>query len=350
MNISLLGYYGKNNIGDDLFVEHLTRYLSKQAVVREINVFCDQKYYVSNSEKVKFILTNKKSILKRLWTLMKSNYVVWGGGTVSLTGKPSSLLKMQQIARLSKSSFGFLGIGLEQISSQLNPDALKLFRKADFLYLRDAFSYEFAKTKLKSPDKCVLGGDLAFLDLSVYQKYIKSQPSQSIGNLSFSGKFWWGDSRAEYYAKFFLEMIEKFEAKIHFLPGHVGIDRNDNLFHHRLKSYLPDGSYEIHEWQRPEEFLSVLSQMDFHIGNRLHSLIVADILGVANMGIGKPNSKIDQYLRKTNTLASLRLVGLMQPLPTSLMESIVQQYRRPDEFIQNESTTAQACLEQIFFR
>src|SRR3712207_6863944 len=48
---------------------------------------------------------------------------------------------------------------------------------------------------------------------------------------------------------------------------------------------------KIYSWKHPEEFIEILSQMDFHIGNRLHSLILADILGVPNIGIGELRSE-----------------------------------------------------------
>jgi polysaccharide pyruvyl transferase WcaK-like protein len=348
MNVLLLGYYGKHNIGDDLFVGQLTRYLAQQAAIDTVFVLCDESYYRPSSEKIQFVASNTLSPLQRMALILKSHCIAWGGGTLNISGKPSSLLRLQALARLTRKPFYFLGVGLEGLADKSNPGSVNLFQNSQRLYLRDQPSYLFAIEHLKQAQDCLMGGDLAFLDLELYRPYLKSQTSSSIQHLSLSGKFWWGDGRAEFYAQSLIPMIEKWDCKLHLLPGHVGADRNDNQFHQKLIKYLPENSYELHDWKYPEEFLGILSQMDFHIGNRLHSVIAADILGVPNIGIGELNSKIGHYLIKSRILSDLRLFEFMQPIPIAAIETIFQQYSRPEAFIQQESTTSQACMEKIF--
>jgi polysaccharide pyruvyl transferase WcaK-like protein len=348
MNVLLLGYYGKHNIGDDLFVEQLTHYLAQQDAIDTVFVLCDESYYRPSSDKIQFIASNTLSPLKRMALILKSHCIAWGGGTLSISGKPSSLLRTQALARLMRKPFYFLGVGLEGLADQPSPGSVKLFKNAQRLYLRDQPSYAFAIEHLKQVQDCLIGGDLAFLDLEPYRPYLKSHKSSSIQHLSLSGKFWWGDGRAEFYAQSLIPVIEKWGCKLHLLPGHMGSDRNDNQFHQKLIKYLPKDSYELHSWSYPEEFLSILSQMDFHIGNRLHSVIAADILGIPNIGIGEANSKIGHYLVKSGVLSDLRLFEFMQPIPIAAIEMIFQQYSRPEAFIQQESATSQACMEKIF--
>lgn len=348
MNVLLLGYYGKHNIGDDLFVNQLTHYLAQQESIDQVFVLCEENYYQQNSDKIQFLVDHQLSPWQRAMLILKSHCLVWGGGTLSISGKPRSLLKMQRLAQLTRKPFYFLGIGLEEIASQPNQSSLRLMRNSKLLYLRDQQSYTFALEHLKLFKDCLIGGDLAFLDLAAYQTYVKPYRSKRLKQLSFSGKFWWGEGRAEFYAQQLLPIVEFFDCKIHLLPGHVGQLRNDNQFHQKLIHYLPSGSYELHDWQYPHDFLATLSHMDFHIGNRLHSLIAADILGVPNIGIGSPASKIGHYIHRTSTLSELRLVDLMQPISVTTVELIFQQYRRPEAFIQQESMTSQACLEKVF--
>lgn len=348
MNVLLLGYYGKHNIGDDLFVGQLTHYLAQQATIDRIFVLCDQDYYQSSSEKVQFVPSQRLSPLKRLALILQSHCIAWGGGTLNISGKPSSLLRMQAAAKLGRKPFYFLGVGLEGLTAELSKSSVRLFQNAKQLYLRDRPSYTYAQEKLKSAEDCLFGGDLAFLDLAPYQAYVKPERSPHLQNLSFCGKFWWGDGRAEFYAQCLIPVIETLGCKIHLLPGHVGKDRNDNQFHERLIKFLPADSYELHEWQHPEEFLSTLSRMDFHIGNRLHSLIAADILGIPNIGVGDSASKIGHYIAKTEMLSELRLFEFMQPIPVDAIDKTFQQYRRPEAFIHQESATSQACMEKIF--
>ena len=350
MNILLMGYYGKSNIGDDLFVRQLVSYFSRQPDVKRVRVLCDEDYYDVETVAVDFIPLSAQSKLKTLLAIWQSDVIFWGGGTLNLGENPDRLLKIQKLARLLGKQFGFLGIGLENANMDSNPKALALFGDADFLYLRDVPSYNLASQILDLKSPCCLGGDLALLNLNLYQDMVSaSLPSQQFANISFSGKYWWGQGRAEFYASQFMPLIEKYGSVIHFLPAHVGKIRNDNTFHQRVQAYLPEEHSKIHQRQRPEEFLEVLSGMDFHIGNRLHSIIAADILGKPNIGIGK-TGKITNYVEKSGMLAAERVVEFMEPIALERIEDIAQRYKQPVAFMEAESLASQACLKKALQR
>ncbi|MCA1993535.1 MAG: polysaccharide pyruvyl transferase family protein [Coleofasciculus sp. S288] len=349
MNILLMGYYGQSNIGDDLFVKQLTTYFSTKDVVKNVFVICQDNYYEKVSDKVSFFSTSNLSKLKRAWLILRSDCIAWGGGTLNFSGKPKNYLRLQALSKVMGKRFCFLGVGIESIKSDSDKGIAQVFENADLLYVRDNYSYELASQTFKTSQSCCLGGDLAFLNLSLYDRFLKrDKSSNQLHNISFSGKHWWGDGRAEFYAKQLIPVIEQYNSVIHLLPAHVGDKRNDNKFHELLKKYLPENHCQLHSWKHPEEFIEILSQMDFHIGNRLHSLILADILGVPNIGIGEASSKIGNYVTKTGILTTERVAAFMEPLPLERIEKISQSYERPDEFILNESQTARECLEIIF--
>ncbi|EGJ30925.1 MULTISPECIES: polysaccharide pyruvyl transferase family protein [Moorena] len=349
MNIFLIGYYGYGNIGDDLFVKQLTDYFARKKNVKKIFICCQTNYYQGLSHKVVFFRNAQLSKLKRTLLLFKSDCIAWGGGTLNLQDRPRNLSRMQALSKLMGKRFCFLGVGLESVKSEKKKKIADIFEKADLLYLRDNHSYEMALQQLqlaKSPD---LGGDLAFLDLTIYEKFVKpAQQASDISNISFSGKFWWGEGRAEFYAKQLMPLIEKYNCMIHLLPGHLGNERNDNRFHERLKKYLPASNCQINSWKNPEEFLAILRHMDFHIGNRLHSIILADLLGIANIGIVNSESKIKHYIDKSEMLPTARVVNFMEPLSLERIETIFKNYKRPEEFICQESKTAKECLDKVF--
>ncbi|MDJ0619716.1 MAG: polysaccharide pyruvyl transferase family protein [Calothrix sp. MO_192.B10] len=346
MNILLMGYYGFKNIGDDLFVTQLVNYLSNQEYVEHIFLFCQQDYYEFTSNKVVILPTDKLSKSKRLSIILQSDYIIWGGGSLNLQGKPKNLLRLQKIAKITRKKFCFIGVGLETIQAGDERSKYPVFQNADFLYLRDNYSYDLAIKKLKLLKSCHLGGDLAFLNLDLYNLYIKQkEKSNQIKNISFTGKFWWGEGRAEFYAQQLMQFVYKYHSVIHLLPAHMGDERNDNRFHKLLIKYLPEANYRLYSWDKPGDFLEILSNIDFHIGNRLHSIILADILGVPNIGIGDTNSKIGHYINKTKMLSQERVLEFMEPLEATHIEKIFQQYHRPDEFIFNEFLTAQKGLE-----
>jgi polysaccharide pyruvyl transferase WcaK-like protein len=351
MKVLLFGYYGYKNIGDDLFVKNLITQLA--TADRQVSVLCEDDYYKADhgdNPNVRFYKVGKLSKLKRLWLIWRHDYIVWGGGTLNISDKPVYLLTMQKAARLLRKQFGFVGIGLDGLSLDADANSSQLlFDRSDFLYLRDRESYKFAQAHLTAPKIICEGGDLAFLNQDFYQPFLKSDRSSAIKHLSFCGKHWWGDGRAEFYVKPLLELIEKYGTHIHLLPGNIGAQTNDNKFHEKMQKFLPAGSSTIYHWESPEEFLSVLTQMDFHIGNRLHSIILADLLGVPSIGINAEPPKILAYLQKTNHLVKLRSVQqFLDEITIAQIEQVFQQYARPSEFIQHEATTAQACLVKIF--
>jgi polysaccharide pyruvyl transferase WcaK-like protein len=349
MNILLIGYYGKRNIGDDLFVRQLTHHLAQQDHVESIFVFCQEAYYPPISSKVHYLPSETLSKFKKIEILLKTDCIAWGGGTLNISGKPTSLLRLQTLAKALRKQFCFLGIGLEGTESG-SPAVARLFERSSLLYLRDRHSYDFATQRLPGAHQLCLGGDLAFLDLSLYENFVKSSAVKvdRLKHLAFCGKFWWGEGRAEFYANYLNTLIEAHQTMIHLLPGHMGTERNDNKFHQLLQKYLPASHCQIHEWQQPEEFLTILSQMDCCISNRLHSLIAADLLGVPNLGIGNHHSKIGHYVMKSGMVPDLRIADLMEPLPIDRLEALVNQYQRPAAFITSESKTAQINLHKLF--
>ncbi|MBF2014316.1 MAG: polysaccharide pyruvyl transferase family protein [Rivularia sp. T60_A2020_040] len=348
MNILLMGYYGFHNVGDDLFLRQLIDYFAQKQEVNQIFVFCQEDYYERTTNKARFFAANQLSKLKRLAIIIQSDCLMWGGGTLNIKDKPTNLLRLQSLAKWTGKKFCFLGVGLETMNSDEKDRKSKIFKNADLLYLRDKQSYEVALQKLKPVKAFCLGGDLAFLDLNYYQPYIKENKSSEIRNISFSGKFWWGEGRGEFYGQQLMQFVEKYNSVIHLLPAHVGEERNDNKFHHLLKKYLPESNYKLYDWKKPAEFIEILSQMDFHFGNRLHSIILADILGVPSVGISGANTKIQHYIDKSEVLPELRLLDFMEPIEVNIIEKIFREYEKPTEFILNESKTAKAGVELVF--
>lgn len=348
MNILLMGYYGKRNVGDDLFVQQLTHYFSEKSAVHKIFVLCQEDYYPKISDKVQFFPENQLSKLKKVGLILQSDLIFWGGGTLNFGDRPTNLLVMQALSQFLGKKFGFLGVGLEGVTSENQKPNYEIFNKADILYFRDHASYQLFREKSPHHSWVLLRGDLAFLDLDLYQPFIKKDQPSSIQHISFSGKFWWGEGRGEFYAKQLMPVIEKYNCMIHLLPGHVGEKRNDNRFHEFLKKYLPPENWTVHNWDKPADFLSILSQMYFHLGNRLHSIILADLLGIPNIGIDKQDSKIGHYIDKTGLLSQERRVDFMEEISLERIETIRGQYRYPEVFIENESKQARQCLETLF--
>lgn len=356
MNILLTGFYGFRNIGDDLFLETLIDYFNSIDRIKHVFIICNENYYdyIADLSKVQFFTLRELSRFQRVKLIFKSDYIVWGGGTLNFGKPPRDLIRLQLVSRFLKRKFAFLGIGLEGVKPDM-PESIKaIFVNANVLYLRDEQSYKFALQEFSaSPKRIYLGGDLVFSNLKLYQPFVQCSSvnvpnDRPIQNLSFSGKHWWGDGRVQFYADQLKPLIEKFQTQIHLLPACVGNETNDNKFHQKLQQYLPKNYCQLHTWKRPKEFLEILSKMDFHIGNRLHSIILADILGIPNIGITARSEKIANYIQKTDCCIQARIVDFMVEIPLNQIETIFNHYQRPDRFLENEVKATKTCLQNIF--
>jgi len=354
MNILLIGNYGYRNLGDDIFLYILVRYFLEKNTIKKIYIICNKNYYDIKNKKVMFINSKDLSKIRYLLLIIRSRYIIWGGGTLGFNKRPVSLLRIQKLSKLMNKKFGFIGIGINYI----NQKNKELFEKANFLYVRDKKSYSIALKNLTKNKNIFLGGDLAFLDLSIYPK-TKKRINLYPKNISFSGKFWWGGSKAKFYAKQMMKFIKKYNSKIHLIPASMGEERfdnkykkaDDNKFHKKIYEYLPKNNCILHSWNKIDDYLKIINKMDLHFGNRLHSIIIADILGIPNTGIVEDKhkiSKIESYIDKHKQLKKERLLDFMQSININKVKKILKIYKKPKRFIINESRTAKECLDKIF--
>jgi len=326
-------------------LKNLLDFFLKDNRINRINVFCREAYY-SPQPRVKYFALNKFSRFQKGWQLFKNKFTFWGGGTCFFESEGNNgifeLLRMQKIASFNRRKFAFLGIGIGELNSPRYISTSQQLMKNSFLcYFRDLESLTKAERLIEDKEFC-LGGDLAFLsDIKPVSV------SADLKKISFSGHYNFKKYPLKSVADILNDLIAKLNCKIYFLPAHTGISFNDNIYHEQLTAHLNPKSYEICDWNTPEEYIRIMQEMDFHIGIRLHSLIIADLLGIPNCGIAY-SPKITYYLNKTQILPYLRNV---EPDSLDLVENILnikQQYKYPEKFIKSERKSALSCLEQIF--
>ena len=343
MQINLLGYYGFHNIGDDLMLENLLTYFLGSGRISHINVFCREAYY-PEKEGVHYYPLSRFSRLQKAIQLIKNRYTLWGGGTCIYQSKSSQglfeLRRQQRIATTFGRKFGFLGIGIGELKDKKYIDtARSLLQDSYFVYFRDEESLQSAKL-LTEKDYC-LGGDLVFLsDIQHLDKL-----DNNIKNISFSAHYNCSQNDADFYSSQLSNVINHFNCKIYFLPAHTGTVFNDNDFHKKIALRLPGENYVICDWRSPQDYINILSNMGFHIGMRLHSLVLSDMLGIPNCGIAY-SPKITYYINKTQILPDLR-----NSENCDLVENILkikEQYKYPEKFIISERKSALSCLDKVF--
>ena len=119
MNIVIIGYYGVANLGDDLMLDNLLRFLGFRSDVGHITVFCVENYYKSYC-KTSFIESRSWNKPAKLLAVMRADAVFWGGGACLYERNDdnrglSGLLRLQRLCRLLHTKFLFLSIGVGDI-------------------------------------------------------------------------------------------------------------------------------------------------------------------------------------------------------------------------------------------
>jgi len=347
MKVVLIGHYGMGNIGDDLMLRNLLHHFSADHSVEAVTVFCKNDYY-QPFPKTHFIPSNLSGKLKKFLALYKADVVCWGGGTCIYERADNSglhwLLKIQSVCARMKVPFAFMGIGIGTLTTnEIKNVALKLLNGARFVSFRDQESRAVARNILGFSGMCLNCGDLA----TVGWRTIAVNHRQKVwqGELSFSGVFGQSPELVAHWGGELAKLVTDLGVRVNFLPAHTR-EADDNRFHHQIAAYLKPGSYIIHSLATPFEFIPLLGRMDFHIGMRLHSVIIADMLGIANIAV-EYSPKVAFYLHKSRASIVDRLVQPMGAIDSERVKRVYSTYKQPTEFLDAEEKSALESLKAL---
>jgi polysaccharide pyruvyl transferase WcaK-like protein len=348
--VTIIGYYGSYNHGDDMMLAALLGYLSQRPETGNISVFCQDNYYEQRNN-VTFLDSSMVGKLGKLLAIMSADTVIWGGGTCFFESADNSgiywIRKVQRLCRLLGKNFSFLGIGVDPIRApQLAKVAASLLNDIKIPFFRDSASLANART-IGYRGEARIGGDLAFL-WPILVPATGRQRSR-VAQISFSGNGNLGAEQAGIYSAMLAELVAE-GAHVHFLPAHGG-NSDDTRFHRLVAAALPTGCYTLHEYETTLARISgLLATMDFHLGMRLHSVIMADLLGVPNIGIAYME-KVRYYVERSGIMPRERIVALGEPITATMVKGVLAGYVRPEQFITAETdavrnAVAAFCAEE----
>jgi polysaccharide pyruvyl transferase WcaK-like protein len=347
--VLLLGYWGFRNLGDDLMLRATLEY------VRELRP--DLKLIVSvrdlkSAELIPGICSiggvGVLSKLRRFREFLRADSIAWIGGTCLYDHMGlrdfSRLHYRVRLARGIGKPFHFVNVGIGTFFTREGArkleDILQVSESGSF---RDVQSLSCAQAATDHPEKFIAGGDLVAL-LRVPQVLKKRTGIRHIG---FSGTREFANDRIT--VQWLAETLARFVSsgsKIHFFAFHGGdAGSSDHILHRRIAALLPRESYRFEDCQSHDSLLSTLSTMDFHIGMRLHSVMVCDMLGIPGIGLAA-TTKVRRYLRKAN--GEDRCVGLGSMIDIESMEACYYGYSQPSAFLEAERLLAIRGLDSVF--
>ncbi len=288
MKLLLIGYYGYENIGDEVLLSAILSSLKKQE-----NISC--KVLTYNSKKTKEFhnieVVSRSKNLHLLQEIKNADIVVVGGGSILQDATTSRslyyYLAILFFAKLLRKRVYFLGNGIGPINKYFNKLLIKfLIPKIDGIISRDKEAYdEFVAYGAKRIEQ---GVDLAYsydfkpLDKHPVNKYVifSLRPWANIDNIISVSI-----STIEYlierdYDVFLMPMKSPDDTKV--------FDTVINSFSSdRLK--VLSGDYD--------ETIEYYSNCEFVIGMRLHSLIFSAIMNKPFIGLSY-DPKVDSYVNQ----------------------------------------------------
>ncbi len=345
--VYLLGFYGYRNLGDDVMLEQLVAALLSSGSVAHVSVDMREKTLQHIPPRVEVIAgVGARARLRRLRKLLAADCIVWGGGTClfdeSRVGM-SRLLRFARISRWLNKPFVLLNIGVEPFE---NPEAkalaakiLALTTRASF---RDRHSLDMANALAPSANKYALGGDMALL---LPPRPPRGPRGPRIRRVGFSGTHD-GDRFASWTSATSrtLRSIVARGGHIVFLPLQQGAI-SDHRFHRLLAERLPARSYTLASYDTPGQCLDILAGLDFLIGERLHSIVLADVAGTPNVGIAI-HPKVRYYLEAQG--AEHRRFAPDTAITPRDLEQIADDYLQPRDFMNQQRALALRAIQAVF--
>lgn len=310
IKIFLWGYYGCNNIGDDILLSLLLKKILKEKDNVIITVVVKNKYkefdYINN---VNFItnsvpINNKYSaiignIKFYLHHIKNSDFVIFGGGTslfeTEKTRYKSLLVKYIILLinnKLYRRPIYHIGVGVGKIETTIGKFCFKqIVRFSEFINLREKQSYEKVLSISKNKEKVSLGNDLAYLH--IYDKEPKNNNNINIGISLFQYYGYISDdiSKKELFynscKKMLKDIIDLNESiHIYLFSFQTGMGGYDQDFLQNLKDEIQNQKVHIISYSTDTDFfIKKLKTMDLCIGMRLHFLILSIIHKIPIIGL-----------------------------------------------------------------
>lgn len=315
--IVISGYYGFNNIGDESILRAVVNNLREEFESVEITVLSQNPVLTQEKFGVKAI--DRMSISKIIMAIKSCDLLISGGGSLlqDSTSKRSIIyyIGIIWISLLFKKKVFIYSQGIGPITRKWNRKLVKrVLNRLNYIVVRDVQSKELL---------CEIGVDKSKIYVTADPVISLKPVSLEPGRVSLAKAGLMPDTQQvkvgialrglkikdEFVTeiiKFTEEIIEKYHAKVVFIPFHYN---EDMPVIYRMERILGDKCIYIKEKHLTEEMLSITGNMDLLIGVRLHSLIHAAIMDIPMIAIAY-DPKINSFMHALNMKALCSIYDL----------------------------------------
>jgi len=300
--ILVAGYYGFDNGGDELILFSLLNEFKRFNNKIEITILSRNPSKTGRNYKVKAI--NRWNSLRVALAIFRTDLFVFGGGGL-LQDLTSSWSIYYYLGLILLAKLFFKKVFL--ISQGVGPIRRRISRKVtgiilgfvDLITVRDELS-KFELGKLNENLSVSIVPDPLFnLDRFAFTKEVAINEQPTIG-VCLQG---WGKNERfrERVREICDELVRKIESKIIFIPFHRWEDLkiSKDIIGNRTNNY------QLLLWQDVEDLFEFYNKIDLILGMRLHSIILACLLGKPFVAISLP---------KTHPLYDPKVEGFLELL------------------------------------
>lgn len=302
MKYLVYGYYGYNNLGDDLLLDTIinrTKEKDKEASFVVLNKSSDNlkeypNVYYSNVRDILHSSKNKISKFLYFFKMFK-NYIdecdvfLLGGGTIFMDSSKASFLMVYlsffvSYAKSIGKKVVLIGVGIDILNNFFSIVSMKkILRNSDFVYCRDALSFQIAK-KLNSTSNALLAQDLVFG--SYWNNSVLRDDSVvycghktiGISLIDYSDKY--GENYIPEINNILNHYIKK-GFKIKLLSFQINTDKADNLFYEQL---IHHENIEIVNLNI-NNFYEQFNALDYVLSMRFHGIVLGVLFHKYTLGI-----------------------------------------------------------------
>lgn len=329
--ISLMGYFGHSNTGDDAILTCLIDQLRRMALGEKIVLFtaapqsCVKTHRVTAVPNIipssfhKLLIgvlgRNRTTFLRALRTFVNSRVLIVGGGGL-LHDRPSTseylldlLYKIAWAKRLGQMVI-LLGVGVGPIHLEKSKKVLKaVLNKVDLITVRDGNSRRLLDQLGVRVPEIETTADFAFLmqpdspdritEICNIERISTSRNTRIAICLCGRDASIVGLRRG--VTSFCRYAIEKLNARIWFVPMQIGGGEDDREGARSIMGELKseDRIFLIDQMYGPAEIMGILSNMDVVVGEKLHSIIFCINNAVPFIGISY-SPKVEALFQEMN--------------------------------------------------
>jgi polysaccharide pyruvyl transferase CsaB len=316
-HLSILGYYGYANTGDEAILDCLVSQLKEMDIGFRITVYSGNPEHTSSTYgveaepnilptslsawAVRSLGRNRRSFFKAIKTFRQCDIVLVGGGGLFFDSPDTNrfllemLHKIRWARRLNKRVV-LLGVGFGPIHFEQSRERLRqVLNSVDLIAVRDHDSRELVRQLgIDQPDIHTTGDFVFLLDMADpyrVSEIIKNEnltlSDQPVIGISVCGYHTVMPGFKESIAGFCRYVTRELRARVWFIPMQTGggIDDRDGARDIVGELENTDGIEIIEGTYTPQESLGLIAQTDAMLTERLHGVILAMMARTPLFGI-----------------------------------------------------------------